>query len=142
MEGLLSVALGAILGLLGAILLWLYSEVRKLQNDRTKPEERQTCVPCVSPVRSHYTSTPLPRFDIAETPGMRTHNVSLDEILQSSNLNTSRMIETLQRPATKLTVYSGEPLDFYPFIRSFENTMKDCTDDGIKLNTLYPGHAN
>ena len=130
--------LGVTLGAVGSLLVWMYSELRRLQNHRTF-EERQ---PCVSPVRSHSTPLPLTRLnlDMTETPGMsihKTHNVSLDEILQSSNLNTSRMIETLQRPSTKLTIYSGEPLDFYPFIRSFENTMKDCADDGIKLNTLY-----
>ena len=62
----------------------------------------------------------------------------LSQLLSESRIHTQSLVESLQRPTTKLTTFDGDPLKYWPFMRSFENVVAKKSDDpGVKLNTLY-----
>ena len=48
------------------------------------------------------------------------------------------MINIMQLPKTELMTFSGDPLDFWTFLRSFDNSIDSAIlDDSAKLNRLF-----
>jgi len=59
------------------------------------------------------------------------------EHLESLYLQQAQLIGVLQAPRVDLPKFSGEPLEYHPFIRAFEeNVEKTLCDDGARLARL------
>jgi hypothetical protein len=62
---------------------------------------------------------------------------STQEHLESLYLQQAQLIGVLQAPKVDLPKFSGEPLEYHPFIRAFEeNVEKTLHDDGARLARL------
>ena len=59
------------------------------------------------------------------------------QVINDNKRQQQSLIETLQLPKTELMTFNGTPENYWPFIRSFENSVdKDTIDDGAKLMRL------
>ena len=59
------------------------------------------------------------------------------QVMNDNKRQQQSLIETLQLPKTELMTFNGTPENYWPFIRSFENSVdKDTIDDGAKLMRL------
>ena len=58
-------------------------------------------------------------------------------IIHQGQLQQQKLIETIQLPKTKLQEFDGDPLQYWTFMRSFENTVdKQSIDANAKLTRL------
>ena len=58
-------------------------------------------------------------------------------MINNSILQQQALVKTLQLPKHDLITFNGDPLDYWPFMRSFENTVDAKTsDDSVKLSSL------
>ena len=75
---------------------------------------------------------------LTSTP-MRTRSVCLETcIALDTTLKQQQVIvDSLQLPKVELIHFDGSPLDYYPFVRRFDQTMmRESLTDAIRLNTL------
>ena len=58
-------------------------------------------------------------------------------MIDNSILQQQARVKTLQLPKHDLITFNGDPLDYWPFMRSFENTVDAKTsDDSVELSSL------
>ena len=111
-------------------------EVEKLRREFDIMKAKRTPIKKKSLAPS--SSTPMLRTNIRQPDLDESQGVAaLLSMSASIQHQSTRMMDAMKRPNTKFKVFNGEPLEFYPFIRSFESVMSECDDPGVKLNTLY-----
>lgn len=70
-------------------------------------------------------------------PMTQTLKEVFQQVLEESRSQSQTMVDSIHLPKTELIHYDGNPLTYYPFLRSFENTVGNkSSDDSTKLNTL------
>ena len=62
---------------------------------------------------------------------------ALKTIMEESRQQQQMIVDSINTPRIQLSKYDGSPLKYWPFIRSFENTVEAKTkDNSIRLDTL------
>ena len=61
----------------------------------------------------------------------------LTQMLHTTQLQQQSMVNSLQLPKTELMTFNGDPIEYWPFIRAFENTVdRESVGDAAKLARL------
>ena len=61
----------------------------------------------------------------------------LTQMLNTSQQQQQSLVDTLQLPKTELMTFNGDPIEYWPFIRAFENTVdRESVGDAAKLARL------
>ena len=89
-----------------------------------KYEESRTPLKPKESEEGHH-SQQVVNFPSPISPIVNSTNVAdiLAQMLSTTQLQQQSLVNTLQLPKTELMTFSGDPIEYWPFIRAFENTV-------------------
>ena len=105
----------------------------KPKNPRTQEEPRRTNVPA----SDKNTQSVKDRIGYFPSPTRKSPDQNPDNSLEALYRQQAVMMGALQSPKIELLDFTGDPMQYHAFIRSFEeNVEKMLSDDGARLARL------
>ena len=99
--------------------------------DQSQPENTNTFIPGEQPRPSWGASS------IHNPGGTQDLKDIFRQVLDESRAQSQLMVDKLHIPKPELMLFDGDPLRYYPFIRSFDNAIANKTDENsARLNML------
>ena len=101
------------------------------QTLQSKPSDAESQQPPWTP-STLYRGDSIPQY----TPSTSLVDV-LQRMMNDTRLHQQSLVDSLHRPKIELMTFDGDPLKYWPFVRTFANAVDSKSDDdGSKLNSL------
>ena len=112
----------------------VYEEFSIVEEDVVLPDRQQTFTPSLHvrpPEVSHERNTGL-----CGAQG-RSTSVDMLEAINKMQLQVQQQIKSQKLPKAEIMSFDGNPLNYYLFVKTFENSVEKCTeDDNVRLQLL------
>ena len=90
----------------------------------------QSTTPLASTL-AHQNSRPLPELVQSSS------DVSLLQVIHQGQQQQRQLLNAIQIPKVEIAVFDGDPMKYWTFIRTFENSVeKDTVDSNSRLSRL------